>query len=126
VAESEALALAPETGEMLRAVWFDAGPSERGRLLLVAHHLVVDGVSWRILVGDLAQACQGVGLESVGTSFGTWARRLVARAPELADELPLWRSMLGGPSFGLPRGRWTRNATCSARPGGWRCGCRPR
>jgi non-ribosomal peptide synthase protein (TIGR01720 family) len=101
VADSEARALDPETGGMVRAVWFDAGPSERGRLLLVAHHLVVDGVSWRILVGDLAQACQGIGLEPVGTPFRAWARRLVERAPELAGELPLWRSMLSGPPLGL-------------------------
>ncbi|WP_344407554.1 amino acid adenylation domain-containing protein, partial [Dactylosporangium fulvum] len=37
--------LAPEAGRMLQAVWFPG----RDRLLLVAHHLVVDGVSWRIL-----------------------------------------------------------------------------
>src|SRR5690606_27063542 len=48
--------LAPTEGIQLQAVWFDRGPHLRGRLLLVAHHLVVDGVSWRILLPDLAQA----------------------------------------------------------------------
>ena len=43
---------------MLQAVWFDAG-AQPGRLLLVAHHLVVDGVSWRILFDDLAAAWDG-------------------------------------------------------------------
>ena len=46
--------LDPQAGCMLQAVWF-TGTSE-GRLLLVIHHLVVDGVSWRILVPDLAAA----------------------------------------------------------------------
>ncbi|MCZ9339167.1 hypothetical protein NGM37_15435, partial [Streptomyces sp. TRM76130] len=36
--------LDPLTGVMLEAVWFDAGPGATGRLLLVADHLVVDGV----------------------------------------------------------------------------------
>ena len=48
--------LAPESGVMLQAVWFDAGPQAAGRLLLTIHHLAVDGVSWRILVPDLAAA----------------------------------------------------------------------
>ena len=43
--------LAPGDGRMLRAVWFRR---RSRRLLLVAHHLVVDGVSWRILAEDLA------------------------------------------------------------------------
>ena len=41
---------------MVQAVWFDAGAREPGRLLLTIHHLAVDGVSWRILVPDLAAA----------------------------------------------------------------------
>jgi hypothetical protein len=36
--------------------WFDGGAGTEGRLLLVLHHLVVDGVSWRVLLADLAQA----------------------------------------------------------------------
>ena len=38
---------------MVQAVWFDAGPAQPGRLLLIVHHLAVDGVSWRILLPDL-------------------------------------------------------------------------
>src|SRR4030067_759399 len=41
---------------LVQAVWFDAGAGRAGRLLLVIHHLAVDGVSWRILVPDLAAA----------------------------------------------------------------------
>ncbi|HET9539338.1 MAG TPA: amino acid adenylation domain-containing protein, partial [Candidatus Limnocylindria bacterium] len=46
--------LAPAAGAMVQAGWFDAGAAEAGRLLLTIHHLAVDGVSWRILVPDLA------------------------------------------------------------------------
>ncbi|MGK5632056.1 amino acid adenylation domain-containing protein, partial [Streptomyces sp. URMC 123] len=69
-ADSEALAvvaehrrtaardLNPFTGDMVRAVWFDAGPDSPGYLLLAIHHLAVDGVSWRVLSADLARAWQ--------------------------------------------------------------------
>src|SRR5207237_72794 len=50
------LRLAPAEGMMVQAVWFDAGEQRTGRLLLTIHHLAVDGVSWRILVPDLAAA----------------------------------------------------------------------
>ena len=49
-AEEALRRLAPAAGVMLQAVWFDAGARELGRLLLVVHHLAVDGVScasWR-------------------------------------------------------------------------------
>jgi amino acid adenylation domain-containing protein/non-ribosomal peptide synthase protein (TIGR01720 family) len=102
-AETASAALDPEAGEMVRAVWFDAGPGARGRLLIVAHHLVVDGVSWRILIGDLAQACRGEAVAPVRTSFRTWTTGLRRRAPELAGQLPVWRSMLAGPPPRLGR-----------------------
>ena len=38
---------------MAAFVWF-AAPSGPGRLLIVLHHLVVDGVSWRVLFEDFA------------------------------------------------------------------------
>ena len=68
------------------------------------HHLAVDGVSWRILVPDLAAAWRSaqrgerVSLEAVGTSFRGWARHLAREGGEgkRAGELELWRSMLAG------------------------------
>ena len=48
--------LSPSSGVMVQAVWFDAGAERAGRLWLSIHHLAVDGVSWRILLPDLAAA----------------------------------------------------------------------
>ena len=48
--------LAPANGYMLQAVWIDRGPVQDGLLILVAHHLVVDTVTWRLLIPDLATA----------------------------------------------------------------------
>jgi non-ribosomal peptide synthase protein (TIGR01720 family) len=92
--------LDPEAGVMAQAVWFDAGPRERGWLLIVIHHLVVDGVSWRILLPDLASAWQGARLEPVPVSFRRWAGRL-ADAALVERELPVWREVLAGPDPAL-------------------------
>ncbi|WP_020384972.1 non-ribosomal peptide synthetase [Kribbella catacumbae] len=80
VAEAEAARarLAPYDGIMLQAVWFDAGPSASGQLLLMVHHLAVDGVSWRILLPDLLAAWQDRPLDPVGTSFAAWSARVSA------------------------------------------------
>ncbi|WP_165777614.1 non-ribosomal peptide synthetase [Amycolatopsis antarctica] len=92
--------LDPATGELLRAVWFDPGPDRPGRLLLVIHHLVVDGVSWRILAEDLASAWQAIeageqpALPPVPTSLRAWATRLGDRVPAHRPELPYWRAVL--------------------------------
>ncbi|MEO3977979.1 amino acid adenylation domain-containing protein [Streptomyces sp. CAU 1734] len=104
--------LDPDAGEMVRAVWFDAGP-EPGRLLLMAHHLVVDGVSWRILLPDLAAAWQDVSagrpasLEPVETSFARWSRNLAELAldPAREAELPVWTAVLDGGSEPFPLAR---------------------
>ncbi|WP_237528336.1 hypothetical protein, partial [Streptomyces sp. SID337] len=45
--------LDPARGEMVRVVWVDAGLERPGQLIVLVHHLVVDGVSWRVLVPDL-------------------------------------------------------------------------
>ncbi|MEO3924511.1 amino acid adenylation domain-containing protein [Micromonosporaceae bacterium B7E4] len=97
--------LAPATGVTLQAVWFDLGPDRSGRLLLVLHHLVVDGVSWRILLPQLADAWRAAGdgwppaPPPVGTSFRRWAELLAARAvdPALHAELPRWTAALDRP-----------------------------
>lgn len=96
--------LDPQRGVMLQAVWFDSGHDQAGLLLVMVHHLVIDGVSWRVLVPDLAAAYAALDagvepvLESVGTSFRRWASELAARAAtqEVVGELSTWTEMLVG------------------------------
>ncbi|WP_436735997.1 amino acid adenylation domain-containing protein [Streptomyces sp. BBFR102] len=97
--------LSPEDGRMVQAVCFDAGPQQAPQLLLVIHHLVVDGVTWRIVEEDLLAALEAlredraVELAPVPTSFRRWAQRLTAEAntPRRSAELPLWQAMLDAP-----------------------------
>nr|QEO74095.1 condensation domain-containing protein [uncultured bacterium] len=96
VMEEELAELRPATGDMARFVWFDAG-DRQGRLLVLLHHLVVDGASWGVLVPELADLWDGRELPPVGTSFRKWATGLQEAARARTPELPLWREMLSGP-----------------------------
>ncbi|WP_158813478.1 non-ribosomal peptide synthetase, partial [Streptomyces rimosus] len=88
-------------GVLVQAVWLDAGPGRAGRLALVIHHLVVDGVSWRILLPDLRAACETAAAgrvpepAPVGVSFRQWAGALAAQATEerRVAELPQWKAL---------------------------------
>ena len=101
--------LSPAAGRLLQAVWFDAGDQAAGRLLLSILHLAVDGVSWRILVPDLAACWASVAagrlpeLSPRGTSYRGWGHRLVeeAQAAGRVAELSQWLGMLSGRSVRL-------------------------
>src|SRR5918992_512002 len=98
------------SGPLLRAVLFDLGGTRPPRLFLTVHHVAVDGVSWRILLGDLeaayrqAAATEPVRLEPVGTPFTHWAQRLAdhVRSGALDADLPYWTEVTDGTSGEIP------------------------
>ncbi|MGC0335298.1 amino acid adenylation domain-containing protein [Streptomyces sp. SLBN-8D4] len=117
VLEPSAPRLRPDRGELVCAVWYDAGPDRPGRLLLTIHHLAVDAVSWGILRADLAAAWRGDELPPPGTPFRHWARLLERQAEARGPELELWRRMLEGdaPTPGVRRPDPTRDVVGTLR-----------
>ncbi|MEU6621416.1 amino acid adenylation domain-containing protein [Streptomyces litmocidini] len=89
-----------DTGPLLAAVLLTGAPGP-DRLFVTAHHLVVDGVTWRVLLSDLElaheQAARGlpVGLPEKTTSFREWSRRLTeaAASGRFDDERPYWQAV---------------------------------
>jgi amino acid adenylation domain-containing protein/non-ribosomal peptide synthase protein (TIGR01720 family) len=85
-------------GPLMRVTLFDCGAGLPARLLLIIHHLVIDGVSWRILIEDLQTAytqrsrSETVQLPSKTSSFQHWAIRLQedAQSDMLRTELDYW------------------------------------
>ena len=75
-----------ENGPLVRVAFFDSGANRPGDLLIVIHHLAVDGMSWRVLLEDLVTACrqlqrgEEIKLPAKTTSFKTWATLLRKRA----------------------------------------------
>ncbi|MGW1602965.1 amino acid adenylation domain-containing protein, partial [Streptomyces eurythermus] len=102
-ARSAVRRLDPATGVVVQAVWVDGGPGRLGRLVVVAHHLAVDGVSWRILLPDLQAACEVAAagrdpvVEPVDVPFRRWAGLLEqwALSPERVGELAAWQAIVG-------------------------------
>jgi amino acid adenylation domain-containing protein/non-ribosomal peptide synthase protein (TIGR01720 family) len=88
-------------GPMFRALLVDFGTSEPMSLFLVAHHLVIDAVSWTILMEDLATAMrqleseEPVSLPRKTSSFKSWAEHLAvfASSRHLAFEAKHWAAL---------------------------------
>ncbi|WSJ02086.1 amino acid adenylation domain-containing protein [Nocardia sp. NBC_01329] len=97
--------LDPAAPAMAQFVWFSFHGERRDVLLFAAHHFVIDGVSWRIIIPDLALAWsqiaagQPVALPPVSTSLRRWAHGLAeaAATPERAAELSYWQRVSSTP-----------------------------
>jgi amino acid adenylation domain-containing protein/non-ribosomal peptide synthase protein (TIGR01720 family) len=83
-------------GPLVRVCLLQAGDEQR--LLMVIHHLIVDGVSWRVLVEDLERGYgqlengEAFDLGPKTTSFKRWADALTAyaRGPAIQSEAAWW------------------------------------
>ncbi len=82
----------------------DGAAGDERRLLLAVHHLVTDGVSWRLLLEDLERGLGGLPLPAKTTAYRDWARRLAdhAGSPAAHAELAHWQT-LARPALPLPR-----------------------
>ncbi len=89
-----------EDGPLIRFALFDCA-SQPSQLLIVIHHLAVDGISWGIILDDLQTLCEQFGrneparLSAKTTSFKTWANSLSehAQSGAVLDELDHWLSV---------------------------------
>jgi non-ribosomal peptide synthase protein (TIGR01720 family) len=109
--------LNPAAGVMLSALWV----ASASQVVLIIHHLAVDGVSWRIVLEDLnigwAQHHSGqpVALPAGGTSFARWASLLAehAHAAEVVGQAQMWRQVAAVPAV-LPAPQPERDTYASA------------
>ncbi len=97
-----------EDGPLLRALLVDMADGSQ-RVLLAIHHLVVDGVSWRVLLDDLQQfysqlqAGQAIQVPAKTSAYGQWAAHLHGHLDGFMDSLDYWRAQGNAPAGnGLP------------------------
>lgn len=110
-------------GPLLKTALFELGSGAGPVLFLAAHHLVVDGVSWRILLEDLetayqqSAAGQPVQLALKTTSFRAWAQALTehARAGGFDDEREYWMREIGSADPAIPLDAQGPNTVASTR-----------
>ncbi|MCL6755242.1 amino acid adenylation domain-containing protein [Nostoc sp. CCCryo 231-06] len=99
------------SGEIARFALFKLGMNQPSQLLFLIHHLVVDGISWRILLEDLATAYQQINcgqaikLLPKTTSFQEWANRLkeYSKSADIAAQIDYWLSSIYAKIAHLPR-----------------------
>jgi amino acid adenylation domain-containing protein/non-ribosomal peptide synthase protein (TIGR01720 family) len=97
-------------GPLVRVALFDFGTDRPSRLLIIIHHLAVDGVSWRILLEDFQNAYQEMKRDGVArlplktTSFQHWAQRLWehAQSEDARAEISYWSDGLRAQGYWLP------------------------
>ena len=100
-----------ENGPLIRVALFDRGTEQQSYLLIVIHHLVIDGVSWRILIDDLQQAytqiraSTPVTLAPKTTSFKHWAEQLsnYSQSDKFHEHTVYWHNMPWDTITALPR-----------------------
>ena len=100
-----------EQGSLWRVVAFTREKQEQDRLLLICHHLLVDVVSWRILLEDLehiySQLVHGqeVHVSAKTSSWQHWAsaQERYAQTDPVTKQLTYWQEQLIHPVASLPR-----------------------
>ncbi|MCO1334903.1 amino acid adenylation domain-containing protein [Microbulbifer sp. OS29] len=91
------------SGPLFKAVLFKLSTGQN-RLLLVAHHGVVDGMSWRILLEDIEQLCRQFShdtelrLPDKTSSYKAWSEYLYcyASSDKLKEEVECWLHQVSG------------------------------
>ncbi|TMC21727.1 MAG: amino acid adenylation domain-containing protein [Chloroflexi bacterium] len=100
-----------QLGPLLRVVLFELGNGKPARLLIVIHHLAIDGVSWRVLLEDLQLAMaqlqrdEPIALPAKTVSFQRWAEHLqeLAQSAPLQKERAYWLRVAQVSTVSLPR-----------------------
>jgi mycobactin peptide synthetase MbtF len=118
----------PRAGAMVRAVWFRG--AQRGLkpgdvLLITAHHLAVDVVSWHIMLGDIAEAWRSVQSGAAPktlpefTSYRRWSQLMWERVaePEVQNQRQYWITQVRepDPELGLRHPDPTRDTWSTLR-----------
>ncbi len=95
-------------GPLIKAILFTDGKKPKN-LMIVIHHLIIDGISWRVLINDLSRIYIGLlgqgsyNLPSKGSSFKTWVTktREYALSKNCLQETKYWFDTVKS-NFSLP------------------------
>jgi len=97
-------------GLLLRMALMKTAPGRRNLLLVLAHHLIIDAESWRLLTDDLETVCkqildgERIELPAKTSSFKAWSKRLVeyAQSSPVQEQLAYWNRDWSADAAELP------------------------
>ncbi len=110
IAQQAQTSLALQTGDLIRAILFKMPTGQANRLLLIVHHLVIDGISWRILLEDLESLLVlhrqnlPLQLKPKTSSFAQWTTALsqYADSQHALKDLTYWQTQVNQRVPSLP------------------------
>lgn len=99
------------SGALLKIAIFNLGEKQEMRMLVTAHHISVDGLSFRIMLEDFQTVYQQIingqeiSLSSKTTSVAHWASRIkkYADSPNITEEIDFWNKTAASKKTLLPR-----------------------
>ncbi len=80
-----------EKGEVCSFGLIEGFEDGSSRIHIAAHHLIIDTISWRILLEDLRELYQGKHLDSKGSSYRQWVQALRRYSDEHPREVDYWQ-----------------------------------
>ncbi|UJS03239.1 non-ribosomal peptide synthetase [Cylindrospermopsis raciborskii] len=91
-------------GPVYMVKWFNLGANRPSQLLIVIHHLIIDGVSWRILLQDLVDVIGGNKLSFKTTSWQKWCEFIhgYVNSYNIQSEKLFWQNTLARKTAKLP------------------------
>lgn len=87
-------------GNLFKIIYFNCGKTQKNRMFIIAHHLVIDFVSWNIIFSDVQSALKQM-LNNQSITFGKktnslkkWGSYLqsLIDSRKVINELPFWAS----------------------------------
>ncbi len=100
-----------ELGQLFKVVYY-SDKNDESRILLIFHHLVIDGVSWRVILEDLEllyeqhSAGKALKLGAKTSSYKSWGRFLheYSNSDSLGTQLDYWKQVLSVPTPDFNKG----------------------
>ncbi|MGB5418190.1 condensation domain-containing protein, partial [Algibacter sp.] len=90
-------------GKLFKIVCFDCAKVQQNKVFIIAHHLVVDLISWNIIMNEIAQSIKNLSsdfiVENENNKTGTikdWSNYLekFSNKKLLSDEFEFWKSQI--------------------------------
>ncbi len=93
--------LSIEKGPLIKIVLFNCGKKRQARLLIIIHHLIIDGVSWRILLEDCNNIYQAlknnqiISIPKKSHSYMQWSNALLkySKSDKIKKHIAYWENI---------------------------------
>ena len=93
-----------ENGPLWQTGYIYGYDDKKGRLYFSLHHLIVDAVSWRILIEDFKKAYEGEELKEKTSSYRQWVNTIKAYPKNHHEEKDYWEKTVQSlPDYGILR-----------------------